>query len=185
MNRFRGLIGIVGLVVPLVAAYPVAAAALSDAATITYCTNHKQTYVAVVWPQGIPHLNVIKKNIAKLGTVINTKTITLNKEGLFLLYHNLHPRMSLPTAERLFKPYLPASLPAASPCVAIVFETKKTLEEIIEAKIALRKSLGKSYFTIHINDTHHQTIEAAKLFFDPEITALLNDSPHDLVIFKR
>lgn len=185
MNRFARLCKQLGLIALVITTGASMSAPLSDAATIEYCMKHKKTYVAVIWPQGIAHADMIKKSIAKLGTIINTKTIMLNKKGFFLLYHNLHPRMTLATAERLFKPYLPHSLPSVSPCMAIVFDTSQTLEEIIEAKAALRALLGKSYYSIHINDQHFQTIEAAQLFFDPEITALLFNSPRDLVIFKR
>lgn len=138
----------------------------NDQEAVNFCTNITNSYVAIIWPRGENHREYIIKTLSQNGQVAYVKEFKLSKSGSFLLYRGLHPRMSLPTALKYFKYYIPARAIEPITISAIIFCTDKPLAEIQAIKNDIRATIGCGYQSIHINDYHAQTIEAAEIVFD-------------------
>jgi hypothetical protein len=148
--------------------------ALSDQEVITYCQTQENTYIAVVWPKGIHRLNYVIDSLNMQGTVYAIKQVTLNKDGIFNLYRLLHRSLSFEWATHYFRPYLPAQMNAPFSIAAIMFKSHESLDGVIETKRLIREEIGCGFTSIHINDTHKETLEAAKIFFNDECVSRLN-----------
>lgn len=138
----------------------------NDQEALNFCKNTANSYVAIIWPRGEKQREYIIKTLNQHGQVAYVKEFKLSKNGSFLLYRGLHRRMSCPTALKYFKYYIPARAVQPVTISAIIFCTDKPLAEIQTIKNDMRATIGCGYQSIHINDFHKQTIEAAEIVFD-------------------
>lgn len=129
---------------------------------LAYCKQTQNAYVVIVWPKGFHHLDYITKTLNQHGSVKYVQKLILNKSEMFFLYRKLHKHMSYESAKKYFKPYTKSSSCKSFPMAALIFHTKAPLEKIIDWKKEIRDYIGKSYYSIHINDYYYPgTIESA------------------------
>ena len=138
----------------------------NDAQAFAYCEQNKNTYVVIVWPKGYSHLSYITTTLNRYGSVKYVKNMILNKSQMFSLYRKLHTSMSYASAKKYFKPYTSAFHYEPLHVVALVFHTDAPLEKIISLKKKMRTHIGKSYYSLHINDYYDPgTLESARAVF--------------------
>ena len=142
----------------------------------SYVYQNTDTYIAVIWPRGISHLDGIRDILSQFAPIIYEKDFTLDKYGPVLLYQVCQLGISPASAEKKIKnDYLLPGMIGPYQFHAFLFQTKKQLREIVEVKQKIRDYVGCSYWSIHIDDNHSETQKLADaLFVNPVINFMNN-----------
>ncbi|MFA6066845.1 MAG: hypothetical protein WC707_06715 [Candidatus Babeliaceae bacterium] len=133
----------------------------NDQEAYQYCCTHKNSFIAIVWPIAQGHDHAIKKILNTYGTIKYQKKVLLNYDQAYHLLHTAHPHIRN-IAEHV-NWYFPAGTFEKPARIFIVI--CPSTEQIIACKHAIRKLFSLQYRSIHVNDTHLETISLAKFFF--------------------
>lgn len=150
---------------------------LLDEMAHAYCCNHSNTYIAIIWPRAIEKVEGMKKVLAKHVTLLYQKSFELYADGPILLYQIAHPGFFHTKLKKHIKNYIPDGTPEPYKFQAILFETDKSLSDIIQFKQEVRDFVGISYWSIHINDFYNETIDMAQLVFNDSMIRQINFTP--------
>lgn len=133
----------------------------SDHAAYTYCLTHSNSYIVIVWPIAHNKDEEIVTILQHYGTLKYRKNFYLTyNQALYLLakahpyIHNIHEHVSWYFPPEAFE----------KPARIFVFKCGDHLTTMT-CKYAIRHLFDLQYRSIHINDTHKETIELAKFFF--------------------
>jgi hypothetical protein len=132
-----------------------------DALALQYVRLKKNTYIAVVWPACQKATDQELINILeKYGSVVYWKHLTFkNEAGKRFLYTVPEKKR---TVEKHYYNYFPRDLDAT----IRVFLFEGTVEDVTKAKKEARYTFNLYPWAMHVNDFHHQTVEAAEIFFN-------------------
>jgi hypothetical protein len=135
---------------------------LNDGDAYAYCAQHKSSFVAIVWPLVQGRDRDIEYLInAYRGAIKYKKQVVLNPEQAYYLLKTAHPH--IPDMRAHVAWYFPTGTFAKPARVYVVtFKNKATA---VACKYAIRKMIGLEYRSIHVNDTHKETMELADFFF--------------------
>lgn len=143
-----------------------------------YCLTHPNTYIAIIWPRAKNHVEGMKDILSKCGTLLYQKSFELLNDGPTLLYQLAHPGFFDAKLKKHIQNYIPEDMPQPYKFHAILFETDKTLTDIIYYKNLIRDYVGISYWSIHIDDYHHEVINMSQLVFDDSMIKKINHAPY-------
>ena len=149
-----------------------------DTLANNYCLTHPNTYIAIIWPRAKNHVEGMKDILSKCGTLLYQKTFDLLDDGPTLLYQLAHPGFFDAKLKKHIQNYIPEDMPQPYKFHAILFETDKTLTDIIYYKNLIRDYVGISYWSIHIDDYHHEVINMSQLVFDDSMIKKINRTPY-------
>lgn len=143
----------------------------ADAMALEYCKLNKNSYVALVWPRAVGRDEEIRTILETFGTVYYEKKVRLYKYGpcnLIKLVYDGEPWLgdwynSYEGAVKAVSKYFEG----AGAVRVFVFEAPH-LADVIEAKKRIRSMFGIGNYSVHINDSHRQTLMMGQ--------ALLNDN---------
>lgn len=153
-----------------------------DALALEYCQKHPNTYVAVVWPRAISYLPQIKKALSGCGTLLYQKNFNLFNNGPSLFFQLIHPEIFHGRIqdrlegkyEQFIRNYIPYGMQMPYRFCVILFESQRSVSQILKCKYAIRQALKMSFFSIHINDSRQEALAAAQVVFDDEAIARIN-----------
>jgi len=143
-----------------------------DAMAFEYCIRNLNTHIAIVWPQGIRFTDTIREGLQEIGTIIYEKQFVLRKKGPFLFMN--HIRDKIENAKKLLSKYFPPTFGKHYPIRVFLIETQRPLAEIKEIKDRVRSGIGLDHVGLHINDTHAETIETARIVYVKNSIDFLN-----------
>lgn len=170
-HSFVKLVGIVFLCCMHLHAEDVDNARTLDAIAFQTCLSNKNTYIALLFPCFRGHDNKIKHLFQDYGKILHKTIVNLNGNGPLnllkiaykevTLYYNLEKRFTIKQADGSYK------------LTVVVFEAK-SIKDVKRCKRQIRKLLKKGHFSIHINDTHEETIELAQTLLIHENLNFIN-----------
>lgn len=149
-----------------------------DKAALDYCLNHENTYIAIIWPRAVDHLEGMKEILATCGTLLYEKSFELIQDAPIWLYETAHPGFHPEKLKKHIKNYIPADMYAPYQFYAILFETDKCLADIVLTKQKIRDYVGISYWSIHIDDFHYESTTLGRLVFDKKELKSINKTPY-------
>ncbi len=141
---------------------------LSQATTITndreaydYCRHNPKSYIAIIWPLVQGKDEQLLQLFAMYGTINYKKSMYLTPQQAYYLLKKAHPHISNMTEHVAW--YFP---PGTYQNAARIFVfTCRDQATTVLCKYAIRRLFNLDYRPVHINDTHHETVELAKFFF--------------------
>lgn len=136
---------------------------LNDQDAFTYCMTHPQSFVAIIWPIAQGKDKEIQQIMNSYGTIQYRKDTYLTHQSAYKILHKSHPSVPFILKKAHFNWYFP---PGSLKKKARIFVVKFSDASIaINCKHAIRNLFDLQYRSIHINDTHEETIEMAHFFF--------------------
>jgi hypothetical protein len=154
-----------------------------DKIALHYCQNTGNTYVAIIWPRAIEHLEGMKEILSTAGKLIYQKGFELRNDAPILLYELAHPGFYPEKLKKHIKNYIPMDMAAPYQFYAILFESDKCLAELTQIKQVIRDYVGISYWSIHIDDYHYESLNMAHLIFQDDELNKINHKPYVEPIF--
>lgn len=172
MNRINALLLSLSLFFTV---HAVDAAVKGDRAALEFVKQNSNTYIAIVWPRAYEHKKYISKKLSSYGNtrIVQSKTLRLSEAGAWHFFKNAHRGATSSFMRKTLKNYL-TGCKAPFKLQALLLQTDLSLEELIKCKKAIREKIGISYWSIHINDTHQETLEMAEVVYDKERIKALN-----------
>lgn len=134
----------------------------TDREAYRYCKTHPDTFIGIVWPINPGNDETIKKILRQYGTIQYQKNVRLTYDQAFELLQKAHRHITdMKEHVRWYFPDGTFKKPAR-----IFVLTFNNADTAVLCKHAIRhRFIHLQYRSIHINDTHEETIELAKFFF--------------------
>jgi hypothetical protein len=163
-----------------------------DALAIEYCKNHKNTYIAVVYPLAIITNEEVEAFLNQCGPIIHKKNVYLKNEGPFYLLKHIYTikQVSARTADWIgnwennfvnVRVAAKARIPKGEGLLRFyLFEcdnVKKVREVKEMVRSILKKRTGKGK-GIHTTDFHPETVSLAHVVFNNNSIEFLNTKKH-------
>ncbi len=151
-----------------------------DAMVLQYCLLKDLTYIVHIFPavKGDDVSEEIKKILRFFGHIVYEKQVNLVANGPVNLIKQLYAHEKwLGTYENDFsgaKSATKARFPNGRGAVKVYVLECATLEKVRACKDLLRGLFGIGNPSVHINDTHKETIDLAKIFFNENSIHFLN-----------
>jgi hypothetical protein len=149
----------------------------SDAMALEYCRLKSNTYIATVFPSAVGKDEQVKKVIQEYGEIIYEKSVHLSNEGPINLIKQIYGNENwLGNWSDNFS----GARAKAAACfrydgLARVFIIESdSVEKVTEAKAKIRKLFGIEKHSVHINDTHEETIHLAQILLNDNSIHFLN-----------
>lgn len=129
---------------------------------LAYCKQEPQSFVSIVWPIAQGKSEQIEQIFNQHGQLKYKKIVTLNPSQAFYLLKTAHPH--IPNMKEHVTWYFPpGTMNKPARVYVLKFDSTNTA---VTCKHAVRKIFkGLQYRSIHIVDTHPETIELAEYFF--------------------
>ena len=149
----------------------------SDAIALEYCKLKSNTYVVTVFPSAVGKDEQVKKVIQEYGEIIYEKSVHLFNEGpVNLIKHIYSHEKWLGNWSDGFS----GAKAKAAACfrydgLARIFIIESdNLEKVVEAKAKIRQLFNIEKHSVHINDTHEETIYLAQILLNDNSIHFLN-----------
>ncbi len=149
----------------------------SDAMALEYCRLKSNTYVVTVFPSAVGKDEQVKKVIQEYGEIIYEKSVHLLNEGPINLIKQIYGNENwLGNWSDDFR----GARAKAAACfryngLARVFIVESdNLENVTKAKAKIRKLFNIDKHSVHINDTHEETIHLAQILLNDNSIHFLN-----------
>ena len=145
---------------------------LDDEAALRYCQLKGDVYIAILFPcvqdKSIDY-EIIKKIFNKFGCIMYTKNTELTALGalnLIRIAYEGEPWIGSNKSTQLsfLKRFVNKSKTGLYRIKAILFECKN-LKTVVKCKSTIRKIFNCGLRSIHINDTHQETLTLARTLF--------------------
>lgn len=133
-----------------------------DQQAYTYCLQNPQSFIGIVWPITPNHDTQIRAILNKYGSIHYRKNIVLTREQAFMLLQKAHPHIQN-MEEHVNWYFPPGTFKKMARIFVLAFNKPETAVACKHAVRRIFKNL--QYRSIHINDTHAETIELAQFFF--------------------
>lgn len=134
-----------------------------------YCKNHGKTYVAIIWPRGQAHIDLIKSMMEPKCTLLYQKCFYLENDGPKFLDQFAHPEKSHTSILKNAINYIPLDMVGPYKFYTLLFKTDMPLPDIIYMKQNIRTAVGASYFSIHIDDYNKESQHLCEMVFNDAI----------------
>lgn len=134
----------------------------TDREAYAYCMNHKKSFIAIVWPVAQGQDAKIKQIFNEYGQIKYQKNVYFTHRQAFKLLKKAHPHIQ--DMHEHVNWYFPSGT-FQKPARIFVVKFKDT-ETAVACKHAIRHLFSLQYRSIHINDTHSETIHLAQFFFN-------------------
>lgn len=150
-----------------------------DRVAIEYSKLKKNTHMVFIFPAAKGELDKVDKVIGKYGRIFYDKKTTLNQTGSFNLMRELY--LDEPWAGNFksnfggYRDKQRLCYPDYTPTTAFLVEFD-TLENAVKAKDEIRAIFNIGKHSVHINDTHEETVRLAKLIFNNNSVHHLNNA---------
>ena len=160
-----------------------------DAIALEYCRLKRNTYIVTVFPSAQGRNNEVLAILNGLGRVVYAKHVTLTRQGSLNLIKQIY------VGEKWLGDWsnnFGGAAGKADPCFrqpgpvrVFVFETD-SMESVREAKTRIRSLFGIENHSVHINDTHEQTIYLGQVLLNENSIHFLNHArPRHLQRFHQ
>lgn len=148
-----------------------------DAMALEYCRQRPDTFVAAVFPSAVGKEAEIRALLNRHGRLVYAKEVVLNRRGARNLICELYAgepwlgdwRNNFAGADGKMEPCFRGD----GPVRVYVFQAAD-LEAVRQAKVAIRDLFGLANHSVHINDTHAQTLQLGRLFLNANSIHFLN-----------
>lgn len=153
-----------------------------DAMALEYCTLKKNTYIVAIMPAALGLDREIESILNTYGTIVYEKKVMLNQRGALNFVLHAYRRdpwigtWSNNFADARYKTNcsFPQDHRKKNPMRVFLIESE-SLEQVKACKKKIRALFGINNYSVHINDTHEETIDLARtLFVDNSIHCLNN-----------
>lgn len=131
-----------------------------------YCKNHGKSYVAIIWPRGEAHIDLIKSMMEPKCELLYQKCFYLENDGPLHLDQFAHPTKSHNSILKNATNYIPVGMFGPFKFYTLLFKTDMPLNDIIFMKNNIRNTVGASYFSIHIDDYNKESQHLCDMVFD-------------------
>lgn len=138
------------------------------------CRKNNKTLIAIVWPRGQAHMELIKSMMKPNCTLLYEKNFYLQNDGAKHLDQIAHQSKKRKEIKYHETAYVPKGTPAPYKCTAILFETDMTKDNVVSMKYAIRDVIGATYFSIHIDDYNDKSQYLAAHVFNDIILDSIN-----------
>jgi hypothetical protein len=127
-----------------------------------FCVTNKKSFISIVWPIAQGKDPQIEQLFNKHGKIKYKKPVKLSPSQAYYLLKTAHPH--IPNMKEHVNWYFPPGVINHPARVYVL--TYDSMETAVACKHAVRRLFsGLQYRSIHINDTHQETIELAQFFF--------------------
>lgn len=133
----------------------------TDRQAYNYCITHPDTFIGIVWPITPGNDEKIKQIMRNYGTIHYQKNVRLTYDQAFTLLKTAHRHIS--DMKEHVRWYFPGDTFKKQARIFVLTFNKS--ETAVACKHAIRHLFNLQYRSIHINDTHDETIELAQFFF--------------------
>lgn len=164
---------------PLAELFSAASILKTDAMALHFCKEHKDTYIACLFPVVAHYHHEVEKLLASAGTIVYTKEVVLCNNGPFhfikKIYkgeHWLGNKENNFAGAQLAVHYKFAHNTA--PMQVYLFQCE-SLQQVVAIKTKIRTLCKVGNAAIHINDTHQETIDLSLIVFDEKSIHQLNN----------
>lgn len=131
-----------------------------------YAKNHTKTYVAIIWPRGESHIDLIKSMMKPKCELLYQKCFYLENDGPKFLDQFAHPDKSTHNIIKNAHNYIPMGMVGPYKFYTLLFKTEMPLSDIIFMKQTIRTAVGASYFSLHIDDYNKESQHLCEMIFD-------------------
>jgi hypothetical protein len=149
----------------------------SDAIALEYCKLKSNTYVVTVFPSAVGKDEQVKKVIQEYGEIIYEKSVHLfNESPINLIKHIYSNENWLGNWSNGFS----GARAKAAACfrydgmTRVFIIESDNLEKVVEAKAKIRELFNIDKHSVHINDTHEETIYLAQILLNDNSIHFLN-----------
>lgn len=140
----------------------------SDQEAYNFCISHPHSYIVIVWPIAQGKDKEIKKICAAYGLIHYEKRVYLSQEQAYYLLKKVHPHIADINEHVTW--YFPDN--TFKKKARIFVFTCLDHSQVVACKYAIRRLFKLQYRSIHINDTHAETLELAKFFLCDNLSIL-------------
>jgi cellulose synthase/poly-beta-1,6-N-acetylglucosamine synthase-like glycosyltransferase len=148
-----------------------------DAVVTEYCRINKNSYVAILWPKAVGSDREIRDALSSVGRVYYEKKVTLRRNGpanfMKLVYGQHHWIGSWADGYLGAVGAAGAYFGGKTDIRVFVFDAASP-ELVLKAKRAIREFFGIGNYSIHINDTHEETIAVSQALLNENSVHFLN-----------
>ncbi len=151
----------------------------TDAMAFEYCQLKTNIYIAVIFPSAIGKDKEIQEVLKKYSNIVYKKNINLNQLGSVNFIKQIYSNESwLGNWENNFA----GAFYKAKECFKYQYPLRlfllesENLENIVIAKNEIRNLFGIGNHSIHINDTHEETIKLSQILLNNNSIHFLNHS---------
>ncbi|CAN5143806.1 hypothetical protein BH09DEP1_BH09DEP1_3280 [soil metagenome] len=145
-----------------------------DEIAYEHCQKNLKARMAIIWPRANRKAAVMKQMLAACGPILHEKKFKLFNQGPLAVFKTAQPKETDENAAKWIRDYVPAHLHMPYRFRAILFETDKPLDEIVAVKKKIREYAGFEWCSIHIDDSHEESLGLAKLVFNHNPDALFD-----------
>lgn len=149
----------------------------ADLAVTEYCMLNPNSYIAIVWPKAIGKDDEIRDILNSFGRVYYEKTISLHNNGPINLMKVVYA--DTPWIGN-WKDGYSGAVSAASDyfdgngIVRIFVFESLSLDHVLQAKTKIRSLFGIGNYSIHINDSHDETVKISQTLLNDNSIHFLN-----------
>lgn len=159
----------------------------TDPMALEYCKLNNESQIMIFFPRINQHNLTQNYNIIrKYGNIVYFKLLKLCKNGLTNLICELYYGENWDKSAKVDLCY------GENTCCVYVFNPHqtKTPNDIISMKTELRQFYGINKHSVHINDTHEETIRVAKMVLNQNSNHFINNAikmltPHNSNLFNK
>ncbi len=150
----------VGLILGLIWWAGIALAGVNnDQEAFSYCRSNPNAYIAIVWPIAQGKQDEIEAIFKEYGRIIYKKRIRLTSDTAYIILQKAHKNIADMATHMSW--YFPPNVINKKARV-FVFECSNQAN-VVACKLKIRNLFNLQYRSIHINDTHRETMELAHL----------------------
>ena len=161
----------------------------ADAMALEYTKLKKNTFIVTLFPSAFGHESSVERILKRFSTIVYDKDLNINNNGPFNYIRMLYD--GEPWLSGWHDMFMGAQIKARA-CFKFNQRTKVYLVEtdnaegLIEAKRLIRQLYNIGKDSVHINDTHEETLRIAKsVFNDNSIHFMNKSSPRYLSNFEK
>jgi hypothetical protein len=151
----------------------------SDRVALEYSLLKKNTHVITIFPKAtqMGKINELDKIIKKNGKIFYSKKIELKPTGLFNLIRELYLDEPWVGNHPKYDGYLGKTQYCYGNSHTLTYLCEfNSLEDCIKTKEEIRKLYNIGKHSVHINDTHEETVRICKAIFNNNSVKFLNDN---------
>jgi hypothetical protein len=150
----------------------------ADRTAIEYAKLKKNTFIVFIFPSANGKIDEVINILNKNGKIVYSKNVPLNENGSFNLIKELYLNESwggtFDTNFSGFRHKQHLCYPTYQPTSVFLLEFDN-LETSVKVKEIIRSLFNIGKHSVHINDTHEETIRLAKTVFNKNSVHFLNN----------
>jgi hypothetical protein len=158
-------------------------AGVTDRQMLNFCKTNENSFIAIVWPNAQGFDNEIVDLFHEHGTVYGQKNVILSGTEIANVVRMAHRDVFMHKKQVLdifemddyvaqhVRNYMPFAQNAQK-CTRVFVVTFKDVDTQRKCKQHIRNLFNMGYLSIHINDTHDETVELAEYFFGADSAKL-------------